>query len=284
MRQVALVTAAHLPAGTEDTAGLMSRFQDVGAHPVLVQWSDDRVRWQDFDRVLLHSPWDYSNHLPEFVGWLDRFRDDHRLVNSQRLIVWNLDKRYLMDLRQRGIALPATMAEPTGRSFTEAAIEELSAGRPLVVKPAVGAGGTRTFRTSSAAEALTLIRDRMPDEPVLIQQYESAVEVSGEYSAVYLGNAVSHVVRKRPRAAEFRVQAEHGGTTAPQPVEPWIENYTHSVIGQLPSKPSYARVDFIVDEAGSAKLMEIELAEPDLFLRYDEDSYARLVEAVMSDG
>ena len=148
----------------------------------------------------------------------------------------------------------------------------------------MGAGGNRTYLVSSPAEAVKLIRDTMPGEPVLVQQYESAVAASGEYSAMYIGDAISHVVRKRPSAAEFRVQSQHGGTTTPQPTEPWIDDYVRSVIGRLPRRPTYARVDFIADEAGSVKLMEIELAEPDLFLRYDENSFGALAEAILTPG
>ena len=280
MTDLALVTAAHLPAGMEDTPKLMSRLQSAGATPTVVQWSDPQISWDSFDRVLLHSPWDYSAGFHEFVCWLDNFKDDDRLVNSHSLISWNLDKRYLMDLRQRGVIIPETLAENVGRNFTEAALGALAAGLPLVIKPAVGAGGKRTYRTSSADEAIKLIRDEMPDEPVLVQQYESAVETRGEYSAVFIGNSVSHVVRKIPKADEFRVQSQHGGTVARESVEPWMEDFTRSVIGALPAHPSYARVDFIVDEAGTAKLMEIELAEPDLFLRYHQDSYGLLADAL----
>jgi glutathione synthase/RimK-type ligase-like ATP-grasp enzyme len=284
MRRVALVTAASLPAGMEDTPELVSRLRGLGATPTVVQWSDPQIRWDSFHRILLHSPWDYSARFREFTMWLDGFKDDSRLVNSYSLISWNLDKRYLIDLRNRDIVLPATIAEDSGRNFTEAALDELAAGLPLVIKPAVGAGGGRTYRTPSAAEAIRLIRAEMPDEPVLVQQYESAIEVMGEYSAVYLGNSASHVVRKMPRAREFRVQSQHGGTVVRESVEPWIEDYARSVIDRLPARPSYARLDFIGDKTGTIKLMEVELAEPDLFLRWHHASYGALADAILKDA
>ena len=284
MRQVALVTAARLPVGMEDTPGLMSRLRSLGATPTVVQWSSTQVRWHNFDRVLLHSPWDYSTRLHEFVGWLGNFKNDSRLVNPHSLVSWNLDKRYLIDLRERGVALPATRAENAGRNFTEAALDELASGLPLVIKPAVGAGGTRTYRRSSAAEAMRLIHDEMPDEPVLVQQYESAIETMGEYSVIYLGNSVSHVIRKIPSGQEFRVQSQHGGTIVRESIKPWMDDYAHFIIGNLPAQPSYARLDFIIDEAKTTKLMEIEVAEPDLFLRYEDKSYAALADAILGDA
>jgi len=280
-RRVALVTADHLPAGMEDTAGLVDQLRGAGAEPTLVPWSDPHAAWDSFDRIMLHSPWDYSTRLAEFSGWLDNFTNDARMVNPAALISWNLDKRYLLDLAAKGVIIPLTLAQDVGRNFTEPALTELAAGAPLVVKPAVGAGGGRTYRQSSAAEAIRLIRAEMPDEPVLVQRYEAMIEASGEFSVIYLGDSVSHVVRKTPGTREFRVQSQYGGTVTRLPVEPWMRDYARSVVGKLPGQPRYARLDFIVDEAGTTKLMEIELAEPDLFLRYDDRSHRALADAIL---
>jgi hypothetical protein len=42
-----------------------------------------------------------------------------------------------------------------------------------------------------------------------------------------------------------------------------------------------ARVDFLVDRAGEPKFMELELIEPDLFLRYSPQSLKRLAELLL---
>ena len=44
--------------------------------------------------------------------------------------------------------------------------------------------------------------------------------------------------------------------------------------------PLYARVDLLRDAGGAARLLELELAEPSLYLAYSNQAPARLAEAL----
>jgi len=48
--------------------------------------------------------------------------------------------------------------------------------------------------------------------PFLIQQFIPEIQSDGEISLVYIDGQFSHAVLKRPRAGDFRVQQEHGGS------------------------------------------------------------------------
>ena len=102
---------------------------------------------------------------------------------------------------------------------------------------------------------------------MLVQQYEPAIESEGELSAVFLHGRLSHVVRKMPQEGQFKVQENYGGTASPEERADWIDRYGSRVLGLLPAPPAYARVDLVARGGSRPVLMELELIEPDLFLR-----------------
>jgi glutathione synthase/RimK-type ligase-like ATP-grasp enzyme len=279
-QRVALVTAPTLPEGMEDTRDLLTALREAGAAASLVIWDDENTSWDDFDAILLHSPWDYSMRLGEFTEWLAKVGCDDRLLNSYPLITWNVDKRYLIELRDRGIALPETRVADRGADLAAGQLAGMASGR-IVVKPVIGAGGRRTWLCSSLDEAVSVARAELRDEPVLIQEYEQVVESEGEYSAIYLDGVLSHLVLKVPRPGEFRVQNHYGGRTYPVAAEPWMDSYGRRVLAALPNEPIYGRIDFVIDESGDPKLMEIEVVEPDLFLRYHPESYRHFARTML---
>ena len=53
----------------------------------------------------------------------------------------------------------------------------------------------------------------------------------------------------------------------------------NSIHRQLDPEPLYARFDFVRDEQGVYRVMELELIEPSLYLRMDENAPRRFAEA-----
>ncbi|WP_143660455.1 RimK family alpha-L-glutamate ligase [Streptomyces sp. JHA26] len=269
----AVVTATRLPEGMEDTQGLLGALRARGARADLVAWSDPTVSWDDYDRVLLHAPWDYSEHLDAFDRWLEDVVGE-RLVNPLPLMRWNTDKRYLNELAEQGVPVPATVTvTDPAQVRTDALTAELGSG-PLVVKSTVGAGGRRTWLLRDAEAVRDFLRAEGPARcPVLVQEFVRSVRATGEYSAVQIGGRLSHVVRKVPAEGEFRVQHHYGGTVVPEKVRPWMEDFVAKVGSAMPGAPRYARIDFVMGDGDLPLLMEAEVVEPDLFLRYGDGAY-----------
>lgn len=63
-----------------------------------VAWSDPTFDWSTTQYALFRSTWDYADRLEEFDKWLKEVATKTTLINSHRLISWNLDKHYLQDL------------------------------------------------------------------------------------------------------------------------------------------------------------------------------------------
>lgn len=277
---IALATATRLPDGMEDTHGLLAALRARGARADLVVWSDPTVAWDSYDRVLLHSPWDYSEHLTAFDTWLEKVVGE-RLVNPLPLMRWNADKRYLNELAAQGVPVPATVTvTDPAQVEPDALTVELGPG-PLVVKSTVGAGGRSTWLLDDAAAAREFLRRKVPDSgPVLVQEFVPSVRETGEYSAIRIGGRLSHVVRKVPARDEFRVQHHYGGTVHVESTQPWMDDFVLKVGDALPGAPRYARIDFVLGEGNTPVLMEAEVIEPDLFLRYGDGAYDAFARAL----
>ena len=101
---------------------------------------------------------------------------------------------------------------------------------------------------------------------VLVQPFLEAINTEGEWSLVFYGGEYSHAVLKRPRQDDFRVQQAHGGTASVREPSTDVIDQARKVLAAAGQQTLYARVDGCVVD-GKFVLMELELIEPDLFLR-----------------
>jgi glutathione synthase/RimK-type ligase-like ATP-grasp enzyme len=248
-----------------------------GVDAVAVAWSDD-ADWGSFDLAVLRSTWDYVDRLPEFLGALSSIEAHGcRVRNPLDAVRWNSDKRYLDALAGWGVpVVPVIRATTTDPDAVLRAV--VAAGwEDLVVKPSVGVGGSGVVRLPAAglSDHLRSVRDEM-----LVQPFASAVVDEGEYSFVVIGGRVSHVLRKRPAAGDFRAHGIYGGSVAPH--EPAAEDLAEvrDLFARLPFDLDYARIDVIRFD-GRLAVLELELIEPILYLSLAPDSADRLAAAIL---
>lgn len=264
-KPVALVTSSKYLRLSASDRILAASLAELGAEVVAVDWRDSAVRWEKFGIAVVRSTWDYHLHPEEFGLWIDTVDRTTQLINPPPLLRWNCNKRYLVDLRNRGIPLvPFLLVEP-GADPPYSALEGWA--RDVVVKPLVGASAWQIARTnaSSVEEVLT---PELRRNGYLIQPFVREVE-DGEYSLVFIHGEFSHAVLKTPGAGDFRSQREHGASHSVITPDDSMVNEAAAVIAALPFPPVYARIDGILQD-GRFVLMEAELIEPELFF----DSYA----------
>ena len=284
---VALVTYDARPAVTDDDRLLADALSARGVSVHAVPWSDPAARWSAFDAVVVRSPWDYFLRAGEFHRWLDQLeRERARTHNDVRILRWNADKSYLRDMAARGIPVIPTRWLAAGSATSLVELRRETGWSELVVKPTVSGGAHRTWRASGDPQQADDARlARMLDGgAVMVQPFMGEIERDGEWSLVFFAGRYSHAVLKRPRTGDFRVQREHGGTLeAVEPSAAVIEAAARTVaaipFGEGP--PLYARVDGCVVN-GELLLMELEVLEPELFLRCAAESPARLADALLT--
>lgn len=245
-----------------------------------VLWTDPAVDWASYAVAVCRSPWDYTWRRDEFVEWARRVEGLTRLVNPAEVLIRNTDKTYLRDLATAGVpVVPTLWIEPTQL--------EMPPEMPwpeVVVKPAVSAGARDTIRTSSLAEALEHAASiQAQGKTVMVQPYVTAVEGEGETSIVWLGDEPSHAVRKAPMLVPG-ADGDPRYDIRPRELTAELSSFSDSVLAAIPERSSllYARVDVVRAEDGSLQLMEVELTEPYLFLRFGEGALDRLAAAVSS--
>jgi hypothetical protein len=237
--------------------------------------------------VVVRSCWDYFHRCGEFHAWLDRLETDRaRVHNDTRILRWNADKAYLRDLDALGIPIIPTRWLEGGSQVSLGELRRDSGWAELVVKPTVSGGAHRTWRSTPDAESADDIRlaEMVDAGPVMVQPLVREIERDGEWSLVFFAGEYSHSVLKRPGSGDFRVQREHGGTLEPLEPAASVIAAAERAIAAIPfgdAAPLYARVDGCIVN-GALRLMELEVLEPELFLRCGPESAGRLAAALLA--
>jgi glutathione synthase/RimK-type ligase-like ATP-grasp enzyme len=246
-----------------------------------VSWRAD-ADWDAYEAVVIRSPWDYQDDPAAFLAVLEAIdASSARLLNPLDIVRWNLDKRYLRDLDARGLPVVPTAwphapdAAALGGFFGALGADE------IVVKPVVGAGAADTFRlrADGPPEALAEAARAFVGRHAMVQPFVQSVVSEGEFSVFSFGGAVSHTILKTPKAADFRVQEEHGGLIRGVAPEPALLRAADAALAWLDPPLLYARVDLVRLADGRFAIMELELIEPSLYFPYGPGSAERFAEA-----
>jgi glutathione synthase/RimK-type ligase-like ATP-grasp enzyme len=279
---IALVTCEGLPDLTPGDQLLAVALTARGVAASAMTWSDPTANWDRFGAIIVRSTWDYFIRAAEFVAWLDALEHGSAPVwNPVRTLRWNHDKRYLRELAARGVRVVPTTWVPRG---SDAELHEIAAAQrwhDVVIKPAISASAHQTWRSTNIASAEdgARFRSQCATGDLMLQAYLPTIERSGEWSLVFIEGQFTHAVRKLPRAGDFRVQAQHGGTViADSPPARLVEDASRA-LSAAPTPTLYARVDGC-EVNGGLVLMELELLEPDLFLGHSQAAVDLLADAI----
>lgn len=279
MPRVALATCAALPALDDDSATLLTAFADIGVEAVPAVWDDPSVDWAGPDLVVVRSTWDYTLDRAGFLAWAGTVR---RLLNPLPVLTWNTDKHYLRDLAAAGVpVVPTVLVEP-GQPYVPPAGE-------VVVKPTVSAGARDTERHADARDAAPLVaRLHAQGRTAMVQPYVGGIDTAGETSVLVFDGQVSHGARKAPLLGAdgplpdgLLADADLDIMTARAPSPSELATARQALAAVPHDGPLlYARVDLVPGPDGSPMLMELELTEPSLFLRWAPGSAERFARAV----
>lgn len=234
-----------------------------------VDWARPDVDWAAVPRALFRTTWDYFLRWDEFRAWLERAAARTELINPPALIRWNTDKHYLAELSAGGVPTVETRFLDRGHPGSLADALDDAGWEEAVLKPAISGGGRHTYRVRRAAvgEHEAIARERIDAEDMLLQPFLEDVVARGEVTLVVLGGEVSHGVLKVARQGEFRVQDDFGGTVHPH--APTVDEIAvaEAAIAACPVAPLYGRVDLVRAADGRLAVMEVEVVEPELWLR-----------------
>jgi glutathione synthase/RimK-type ligase-like ATP-grasp enzyme len=282
MKLVLCATCESLPNLTEDDQSLIAPLAKRGIEARAVVWSDPHVNWCEADAVLIRSCWDYHLRLPEFLAWIASLEQAGvRVWNPPAMLRWNADKTYLRDLERKGVPIVPTLWPEAGFRLQE---ELLRRGwKRAVVKPRVSATAYRTALTSAdeTNEAQALVDDLLRGPGAMVQEFMEEVGARGEWSLIFFSAKFSHAVLKVPKAGDFRVQHDFGGSERSAKAPDTMIQAASRVIAAVEGTPLYARVDG-VESGGQFLLMELELLEPALFLKLSDGGAERFADTIFA--
>jgi glutathione synthase/RimK-type ligase-like ATP-grasp enzyme len=268
MPTIAFVTARSVPNLTSDDRRVADLLAQQGIRAYAVVWNDPAIEWHMFDCVVVRSCWDYHHQPQAFAAWIAAMEQQGIPVwNQPATLRWNMDKTYLRQLAEQGIAIAPTVWVEHSATIDLAAVLAEQAWTRAVVKPTVSATAFQTWVTSpERAQADTVAaRSMLQRSGLMVQQFVREVTTEGEWSLIFFGKQYSHAVLKQPKHGDFRVQADFGGTMAAAQPAPYLIEQAQQIVDTVAEPLLYARVDG-VDVGGTWMLMELELIEPFLFL------------------
>ena len=271
-------------------------FAAAGLELHLAPWEDESVEWTSFDLVVVRTPWNYVEHLPAFRRWLAGLDATTRLWNPAPVIEWNLDKRYLLDLSSRGVAIVPTAYIDSVAEFRDS-VSSIETGE-FILKPSISAGSRLTGRFSvgdphAESLAMQIIGAGLI---VMVQPLASSVDHLGEIGTVVFDGEVSHSFRKGPILASGgeliggAYREDISPIRAPDDVLALVREASAVATDHLRAMQwmgrdeelLYARFDVVRLDDRSPALLEAELFEPCFFLPTDPAAVDRFVTAVLA--
>ncbi|MEZ6089820.1 MAG: hypothetical protein R3C05_17690 [Pirellulaceae bacterium] len=283
MTPVAFLTMDDLHGYYSYDALVEKRLMRMGIKVTNVSWRSQTVNWSDFAMVVIRSPWDYQESPDAFLDALACINaSSATLWNPLDVVHWNIQKTYLQTIESAGIDIVPTrfVDSPTCGEIVNA-FDHFDTDQ-IVIKPVLGAGAKHAFwlRRDSAQSQLQAIESVYADRTALLQPFVPSVIDQGETSLIFIEDSFSHAVLKRPVAGDFRVQEEHGGIVRSIDCPAEMIALAQSTLQTAPQSLLYARVDLVELPDGRSAVMELELIEPSLFLKYAPESVDIFAEAI----
>ena len=254
---------------------------ELGWQAIDLSWRDKNISWDDYDAVIIRSPWDYQEYCDEFLEVLGKIESSTALLaNNIDLVKWNINKRYLAELEKKHVQLVPTI---WGDTLT---LEQLLGAfshfdtHKIIIKPCISAGAFDTFALTveQAEQQLERLLTLFSHRDFMIQPFMQNIVDEGEFSIFFFNNQFSHCILKSPKEDDFRVQEEYGGRLSTVEPEDSLVKAANQVLEAIPHPALYARLDF-VRNGDSFAIMEAELIEPSLYFNMDDQSAGRFANA-----
>ncbi|MCS7073550.1 MAG: hypothetical protein NZ108_03695 [Bacteroidia bacterium] len=283
MKEIAFLTLEDPSSFVIYDSLVIPYFKSIGLSVTEIPWTQKK-NWSLFDLVIIRSTWDYQSNWKEFISVLRTIQQQTTLANPLPVVLWNYQKKYLIELQNQAFASIDTYIPEHELTVVEWERLQQKWNAPrLVIKPQISANADDTYVLHSYKDYLT-VKPIFDKKPFLLQPYLAEIETEGEISLFYFNGNYSHAVKKKPKHGDFRVQEEHGGIITPvKPQSDLIEiaNQVSDYLSKQFETLLYARLDFVKQQE-QWKIMELELIEPSLYFPYHPNACQNFVEATFA--
>jgi len=244
-------------------------------------WNDPDMDWSTTKAVMFRSTWDYFDDFEAFSKWLNAVSKVTTLLNSEKIIRWNIDKHYLQDLQANGIHIAASLFIETGCTKTLKDLHTEMGWHETVLKPCISGAARHTYRltadTCSAHDSI--FKSLIANEAMILQPFQHRIVTEGERSLMVFNGHYTHAVLKRAKVGDYRVQDDFGGSVHQYTPTAAEIQFAIRTVNACDDLPLYARVDLFNDNSGNIALAELELIEPELWFRNHPEAATVLAKA-----
>lgn len=279
MKKVGIVSCDKWIGKLEEDNNLKNALINLGIDAKIVSWQQPLE--EKYDLLVLKSVWGYQNFYKEFKNWLLYVKDNNiPLVNGVDMVLNNIMKDIQFNiLEKNNVDFIDTIFLDQSKLLNRNIFEMLD-DKSYVFKPTISGSGENTYLLTNSndksvpntiqKEDIVKIYNKMLDGnsdcKIMIQPFISEIN-NGEYSCIFIDGKLTHTMLRFPNIFHEKRR-------------PYLVNSTPDSIIQLArvverikefNNYLYMRVDMVLVN-GKAKIMEVELADPDLLTKYIDDS------------
>lgn len=240
-----------------------------GLKVLRLSWDDASFDWNTTKHVLFRTTWDYFDRFDEFSIWLEKVSKQTVLLNSEKIIRWNIDKHYLLDLQENGVHICESFFVEKGNSKSLKELAKEFGLTNFVLKPCVSGAARHTYKISSETidNHEAVFSELIANEAMILQPFQYKIVEKGEISLMVMNGKFTHAVLKIAKEGDFRVQDDFGGSVHTYTPTQAEINFAENAVKACVEMPMYARVDVFTDNNGKLAIAELELIEPELWFR-----------------
>ena len=266
----------------DEDALVQNALENKGLNVERLSWDDSTFDWETARIILFRTTWDYFDRFTEFSEWLNAVSKKTILLNSEKLIRWNIDKHYLQDLSARGVHVCPSYFVEKGATISLCELSKKYNLNTFVLKPCVSGAARHTYKVNDKnVKDISIIFDNLiQNEAMILQPFQPNIVRKGELSLIVIDGMFSHAVLKKAKAGDFRVQDDFGGTVEPYTPNQKEIDFAENAVKACRETPVYARVDMFLDQTNALALAELELIEPELWFRHEPLAAERLATAI----
>jgi hypothetical protein len=247
-----------------------------------VNWSDESIDWSKADAAVFRTTWDYFSRFKEFDPWLNMVSKEIQLINPLPLLRWNMDKHYLLDLNDRGFPIVPSVFIEKGETRSLAELHAASGWDAVILKPCISGTARHTYRLdqTSIPKHESILAELLEEESMMLQEFHESIIERGEVSHMIINGKYTHSVLKQSKGDDFRVQDSFGGTLHEYSASSSEIALAEAVFASCTPSPVYGRLDIMWNSKGDLMIGELEIIEPDLWMRMSPASAVRFAEGI----
>lgn len=275
MKKIAIISCDKWMNKLEEDINLKNELIKLGLDVEIISWQ--QPLYEKYDLLVLRSVWGYQNYYNDFKKWLLYIKNNNiPLVNNVDIVLNNIMKDIQFDiLKKNNIELIDTLFLEQIELYDEKIIPNLD-DKLYVIKPTISGSGENTYliddvnsnsivntiKKEEITKKYKSVLEKNNDCKIMIQPFISEIN-NGEYSCIFIDGKLTHTMLRFPNIFHEK-KRPYLITEIPECIIKLAKK-----VEKIPEYKNYLymRIDMVLID-DKAKIMEVELAEPDLLTKY----------------